>query len=105
MIINYYGKDIKYSISQKELIIYDSYEIPHRHYHNILNRIKCNEIDNPIWESRSYWSLECEWAVHNLLYKLGIQRERTVDVNLDVKLSTLEKIGYGILGSLLYIWK
>ncbi len=42
-----------------------------------------------------------EWRAHNLLYALGIHRDRTgsVDLNLDVK--PLYKIGYFVL-SMLY---
>lgn len=32
---------------------------------------------------RSIKSLKAEWVVHNALYNLGIQRERTKDVDLD----------------------
>lgn len=36
-----------------------------------------------VFEKRSRFSLKMEWAVHNFLYKLGIAKVRTKDVDLD----------------------
>lgn len=105
MTINYYGLDVNFNATNEDLIIYDSYSIRHAHYSNILWRIKEATPDCPIWEKRSKWSIECEWAVHNLLYKLGIKREHTKDVNLNYNLKWYEKIAYVGLGSLIFIWK
>ena len=39
-----------------------------------------------------------EWAAHNMLYNLNIQRERTKDVDLDYPQKWYYKVGYGICG-------
>lgn len=52
--------------------------------------------------SRTNQSWINEWKAHNLLFKLGIEPERTRDSDLDENETTIRKIGYFLL-SLLYI--
>lgn len=42
-----------------------------------------------------------EWRAHNLLYSMGIEKERTRSVDLSINESWYKKIGYFIL-SLFY---
>lgn len=53
---------------------------------------------------RSDFSLLTEWAAHNALYNLGIARERTKDVDLQIPQKWYEKIGYPVIGCLVWIF-
>ena len=103
--INYANMNIDYGFRWNGMDIYDSFKVPHRHFHNVLNRIRAESPNANIWTMRSYWSMECEWACHNMAYRLGINREKAQSVFLNNVLSRKEKLFYHIVGSLLYIWK
>ena len=46
---------------------------------------------------RGIWSMTHEWRAHNLLYSLGIKRDRTKDVDLDVNQPWYIKVAYSVL--------
>ena len=46
----------------------------------------------------------CEWRAHNLLWSLGIKRERTKTVDLELKVKWYYKIGYFILSFCYLRW-
>lgn len=48
--------------------------------------------------NRSYFSLMCEWKAHNRLYKLGMWKSHTKDVDLEYPQKWYYKIIYFILG-------
>ncbi len=47
---------------------------------------------------RSIYSMVNEWRTHNLLYRLGIETERTKDVDLDVNQPFYNYMFYFLLG-------
>lgn len=51
---------------------------------------------------RTMFGMICEWRTHNLLWSLGIKRERTKTVDLELNVKWYYKIGYFIL-SLCYL--
>ena len=57
-----------------------------------------------VFYNRSYFSLKMEWTVHNALYNLGIERERTKDVDLNYPQKLWEKILYPIGGILTWLF-
>lgn len=65
----------------------------------VLNRIRAEE-PNEVTANRSNYSLSCEWAVHNALYKLGLFRSRTKDVDMEYPCRIVWL--YIILGSIIY---
>ena len=65
----------------------------------VQNCIRENE-PNEVTEHRSNYSLSCEWAVHNALYKLGLFRSHTKDVDLNYP-CRLEWL-YIVLGCIIY---
>ena len=65
----------------------------------VLNRIR-ESAPNEVTANRSNYSLSCEWAVHNALYKLGLFRSRTKDV--DMEYPCRKEWLYIILGSIIY---
>lgn len=67
----------------------------------VLNKIRDYYPDNYAIHKRSIKGMIREWRTHNLLYSLGIEKERTKTVDLEINQSVLHKILYA-LGSLLY---
>lgn len=47
--------------------------------------------------TRTYKSQVNEWLAHNLLYNLGIERERTGTIDIYQNESLIRRIGYAIL--------
>lgn len=85
------------------ILIKDSYKITDS---ADMYRVLRNIMNNPAYDEFGYKrkmsNYIAEWKVHNWCYKLGIQRARTADVNLDrefsnSKSSKLQKIVYDIL--------
>lgn len=73
--------------------VVDSYEISKKNFNKVIDELLCIDI-----LKRSRRSLKYEWAVHNLLYNLGIRKEKTGSVDFDFVQTTWEKIKYGLLG-------
>lgn len=86
-------------VSTHSILIMDGYEYRHTQFKDILTKFKTDtcEVYN-----RSMWSLRCEWAVHNVLYKLNILRGSTGNVNLNYPLKKKWEILYVILGTIVY---
>lgn len=53
---------------------------------------------------RTMFGMICEWRAHNLLWSLGIKRERTKTVDLELKVKWYYKIGYFILSCCYLRW-
>lgn len=53
---------------------------------------------------RTMFGMICEWRAHNLLWSLGIKRERTKHVDLELKVKWYYKIGYFILSCCYLRW-
>lgn len=63
--------------------IVNSYKVPKAWFAECLERFRVkNTRCKPLWQ-RTTESLEAEWGVHNVLYRLGIFRNRTKDVDLN----------------------
>ena len=64
--------------------ILSSHEIKDKEDRNdILHILKAYDYNNPSEWERTIESMRVEWEIHNMLYNLGIERERTQDVDLD----------------------
>lgn len=87
----------KYYITYNNLHIEDSYKIQSkRKIKEILKEIK-KTATGRVFE-RSLNSLASEWIAHNRLYRLGIEKERTKDVDLNCPIKKIDEIMYCILG-------
>ena len=86
-------------VSDNNIRIENGYVVRGRDFGFVLNCIRANE-PNEVTANRSNYSLSCEWAVHNALYKLGLFRSRTKDVDLNYP-CRLELL-YIILGCIIY---
>ena len=86
-------------VRDNSIRIENGYLVKGRAFGFVLNRIRAEE-PNEVTANRSNYSLSCEWAVHNALYKLGLFRSRTKDV--DMEYPCRRAWLYIILGSIIY---
>lgn len=94
---------VKYELYADCLRIKDSYAVPKFLFREALDCIKSVTEEGPFWFYRSMASLRREWATHNLLYALGIKRERTADVDLNAGQKWYVRFAYFIVGSIALI--
>ena len=96
-----YINSIKDSINEKDILVVcgyqddngqidpnvrvvSSYRIDDKEVRNdILNIILIYKDLYPSQWNRSLESMRVEWTVHNILYSIGYERDRTIDVDLD----------------------
>lgn len=81
------------------LILKDSYKITKKEIKAAILAADFSK-RNPelMTDKRSLFSLKMEWATHKALYKLGIQRTRTKDADLDWPQPLSYRISYVVLG-------
>ena len=92
--------DINMKVYDNVITIYDSYLMTKKEFMNTLYFMRRIYIDNKVLLNRNNYSLLCEWAVHKVLFKLGILKDRTKDVDLNLFSSIFINIIYCILGTL-----
>lgn len=81
------------------ITILDSYTTADRPLiRSILEYVK-GQAPNNVTKNRSMFSLCNEWIAHSLLYKLGIARSHTRDVDLEYPQSVLHSIAWTIIGT------
>ena len=90
-----------YSITDNNLHIYDSYAISKWEFRKHLLNIWGKHIACPVFK-RSIFSLSMEWAAHNFCYAIGYKRERTADVDLNYPQKWYARIGYAVVGVLVW---
>ena len=78
--------------------VYDSYQYTNAEIEQAVKVImqKRKEMNLPV--TRSEASYISEWKSHNRLYKLGVQRSRTKDVDLEEEIYPTRNFLYSILG-------
>lgn len=91
---------INYKISTNNIHITDSFQYTTKKMKEIIQYLKKLYPDHIVF-TRSINSLIREWRSHNLLYKLGIARKRTKDVDLDYPQKWYYTIAY-FMGSIIY---
>lgn len=86
-------------VSDNCITVLDSYTTADRPLiRSILEYVK-NQAPNNVTKNRSMFSLSNEWIAHSLLYKLGIARSHTCNVDLEYPQSVLHTIAWTILGT------
>lgn len=98
MIYTFNDIQITYYLSEGNCCIVDSYKISSKSY--MLSFIDFLLMDQK-FAARTAKSYLREWQAHNLLYKLGLFKERTKDVDLNINESWFRRVGYTII-SLFY---
>lgn len=94
----------RYKLTKNNLHVEDSYCFEKRIIRQFIFGLRWNtEHDFDVWK-RSDFSLMTEWYCHNFLYRLGIFRSRTKDVDLNHPQKIWEKVVYPIFGSIAYIF-
>ena len=53
---------------------------------------------------RTIFGMICEWRAHNLLWSLGVKKEHTKHVDLELKVKWYYKIGYFVLSCCYLRW-
>ena len=91
-----------YYINDSNINIKNSCEISKKSFQNIINEIRSKFV-NSVLQNRSDYSLKMEWAAHNFLYNLGIQKSRTKDVDLNYPQNWREKLLYNVLGPIAWL--
>lgn len=96
-------ENISYKVESFNTRIYNSYQISKiSDMKKILLYIREKySIPSLSHNQRSLFGMICEWRAHNLLYKLGIAKERTKHVDLNLGNTLPMKCGYFFL-SILY---
>jgi hypothetical protein len=86
-------------ITDKNIQIKNSYKVSiTQEMKDVLNYLREKYPDNSVLLTRKNSELIREWKGHNFLYKLGILRNHTKDVDLDVNSGNLfYTIGYWFL--------
>lgn len=76
------------------LHIEDSYQVKKRDMEKILLNIQSKHSTNILFKYRDIKSLKREWIAHNRLYRFGIRRSHTKDVDFEYpsKYETIWKI-------------
>ena len=98
LIIRHNDFILKVHASENNTTIFDSYRVKNLQDMNILIYcIKVKTSEKYAINKRSVSSMVNEWRVHNLLYSLGVLRNRTKDVDLNIDQSWYMKILYLVL--------
>lgn len=98
IIIDYKDKLIKATLSSNNTHIEDSYKIKSiDDMQNILWELQLRVSNRMAINKRGIWSMTHEWRAHNLLYSLGIQRDRTKSVDLDINQPWYIRLAYPII--------
>lgn len=98
-ILEYKGTRLKVKSSRNNTCIYDSYKVKDiDSMQDLLYAVRGEVSDKKaaIYK-RGIWSMIHEWRAHNLLYSLGIKRDRTKDVDLNVNQPWYIKVAYSVL--------
>lgn len=93
---------MEYTVTKHNVHIVDSYKIGKRDFRKVLDEIRAARPGSDVWR-RSIGSLRREWACHNALYRLGIKRSRTRDVDLNYPQNWKARLAYSLLGPLALI--
>lgn len=90
---------MKIIVTDKNIEIRDSYKVSVTgEMNDILNSLREEYPDNSVLIQRKNPSLIREWKGHNFLYKLGVFRSHTMDVDLDLESANMfYTVGYWFL--------
>jgi len=94
---------MKYTITNNNLHLVDSYKISKNRFDGELNRIRGIHPSSQVWKRKRY-AMKLEWATHNGLYALGIKRDHTKDVDINYPQKWYAKIGYFFVGCCVWLF-
>ena len=98
LIIRHKDFTLKVHISEDNTTIFDSYQVKSPwDMESIIYYIKAEASDEMAINKRNISSMIYEWRTHNLLYALGIMRDRTGSVDLNIGQPWYIKALYAII--------
>lgn len=101
VIIRYNDLALKVTVTEDNTHIEDSYRVKNIFdMWNVLNMIQEECEEELSIHKRALSGMINEWRVHNLLYSLGIQRDRTKSVDLNIGQPWYVKVAYFLLSPL-----
>lgn len=90
---------MKYRIYADRVKLYNSYLVSKTKFSRELTLIRNLHPSCRLWQ-RDEDNIRREWAAHNFAYSLGINREKSTDVDLEYEPKWYTNIKYFIIGSL-----
>ena len=100
MTLNYGKYEISYTPTKNNVKIVDSYKICKKADMNaIVKLIRAEALKLGFKYRRSNSSWDTEWRAHNYMYDKGIERARTVSVDLNENESRLKLIAYSLMSA------
>jgi prolyl-tRNA synthetase len=78
--------------------VYDSYKYTNEEIEQAVREIMATRKAMGLPVTRTFESYVNEWKTHNRLYKIGYQRNRTKDVDLEEEIDSTRNFLYSIFG-------
>jgi len=94
--------EIEVNVTPNDIHITDSWMLTKDGIFALLTAIRAGGFEDCEVLKRSDTSLCLEWATHKALYKMGFQKERTKDADLDWPQKWYVSLGYWIVGFLVW---
>lgn len=88
----------KVEYSEKVTKVYDSYTYTDKEIADAVNEIMKTRREMGLPVTRNATSYISEWKSHNRLYKIGYQRSRTKDVDLEEEIDKMRDFLYSLFG-------
>ena len=88
---------MRYTITPTNIPLKSSFEVRKKDFERELLAMRGAHPESLVW-NRSIKSLKRKWAAHNAFHALGVYREKTADVDLDWPQGWLMRVGYEIVG-------
>lgn len=89
-------------LTKNNLHVVDSYRFSKKEIRDFLAAFSDIDVSD-VWQ-RSGFSLRTEWYCRNFLYRIGICRSRTKDVDLNYPQKWWEKLVYPVFGCIAYLF-
>lgn len=84
--------------------ILDSYKIKYNEFKNILEELIAENPEHQVFVNRNKYELLMEFSVHNFLYKFGLFKLRTINLELEYPIKLKNNIIYKIIGPFCWLF-
>ena len=92
---------MQYKVTPTNIQLKSSFEVRKEDFERELLAMREAHPDSLVW-NRSIKSLKREWAAHNAFHALGVFRKQTADVDLDWPQGWLMRVGYDLVGRVVW---
>ena len=90
-----------YTFSSNNIQLKSSFKVKKDDFERELLAMREEHPECQVW-NRSIKSLKREWAAHNAFHALGILRRKTADTDLNWPQGWLTRVGYEIVGMMVW---